>query len=138
MASNSPKGQMRVYSNPPILVSSGPFVRHDAPEATNLHMIYTDEDYSKICQREHQLIPLEQFLPSEQRLNPYQENQPKERKLHHQFRNYPNQHSQPTRHHSATGSYATNVQFISPSGKLVSYRVIRPKVTGAPVSVKVE
>ena len=135
MASSSPKGKMRVYSIPPILVSSGPFVRYDAPEATNLHMIYTDDDYSKICQREHQLIPFEQFLTHEPRSNPHQENQPRERKLP---QSYPKQHLQPKRHYSATGSYATNVQFISPSGKLVSYRVIRPKVTGAPVSVMVE
>ena len=135
MAVASEQGEnIRVYSNPPILVSSGTFVRHNAPEATNLHMIYTDEDYSKVYQREHKAIANAQAMVNPQRC---QETSSRERKVfRHEDNPRKTQHSE--RHCNATGSYSTQVQFLNSSGKLVSYRVIRPKVTGAPVSVMVD
>ena len=132
------KESRRVASNAPVLVSCGPFVKHYAPEATNLNMIYTDDDYAKMCQRQqqHPVIPHDKFLQEEQRSNVrHEENQP--RNNQYQDENYLRYHSQWKDHH-LTESYSTDVQFINSSGKLISYRVIRPKVTGAPVSVMVE
>ena len=132
-AANGPMENARVYSTPPILVSSGPFVRHNAPEATNLHMIYTDEDYSKIYQQEHKFVSQDQQVRENNQR--YKETSPRERKVY-RYGDQPRKIHQ--RHFNATGSYATQVQFINPSGKLVSCRVIRPKVVGAPVSVMVD
>ncbi len=106
----------RVSSNPPILVSRGPVVRCHAPGVTNLHMIYTEEDYSRVYDRDHQPIPI------------YGDNR------QHSVSSIPTS----SRTDLTPGSYTSEVQYIDTFGRLVSYRLIRPKVRGAPVSVIVD
>ena len=113
-------------ANPPILVSQGTFVSYNAPDATELHMIYTEDDFSEVYQRDPEFVPIYgdgRSQHSERSLTP----RPRRRRA-----------EPPSPSSLAAGSYSSEVRFIDASGRLVSYRLIRPKVKGAPVSAIVD
>ena len=145
MVRSGPSENVRVYSNPPVLVCKGTRVRYKAPEASSVN-IYSDDDYSKTYQREHKVNPYREKPRCEQRSIPFQENLPRECKIYcnGNYQGY-STHQQKLQKYiigrsnsCVTGSHSAEAYFVNTSGKLVSYRIIKPKIIGAPVSVMVD